>query len=672
MICSALFLVGFHCSKAPVEEVKPVILKTGISQVTIGWLSQEPYRGSVFYRLTGVRGKPSAAMEIPGETRRHEVTLTGLKPGILYTYWIGETGKQFQFRTQPPVNQPFTFMMVVGDLTGEVSKRVQTEVFDFLVSLTPVKDTARYDAFRASVPVFDPAGIVPLAGEAADEPETKPPDLTWKLDWGALRLVFIDNLDELGGLLDTPAPYTFGIMTYPGIVAAYRPSGKVDEESLRADDLHAALLNHNKENPTRPAGFVFVMGTKDDVLEVDGIRYVGIPAAAAGGSAAISKAIRVDVDIENIGAVFLDSREEIILRMPPLKGRRTCLECRRLAAKGAYRVGIKAYEEFIETNTGHYQIDDAYFAIAEIYDEKLFLFDEALQWYKRLIDEYPSGSLTPLARQRTKYLTQYTGQELKVLRRFEQIRKIEFARLKDQPEELVKLLEEVETAVKENPGSKLAPVMQHWAANRYRQFSLDKALAVYRDLREKYPGSAEAKEAAIGIGETYYNAGLYKEAIAAYREALDELPESAKTINSQISRTKRNLRRDELAIVFWGVLILLALIIILLKPRGLNFSRICGYIQVFVILLVLFSFAAWLIHEQFPSTGKWVLFAALFSLNAVISSLLSANFAAKAAGKLGRGARIIIGSVMGLILFIAGFYQVIYYVNVHFLVLFKL
>lgn len=663
--------MGFHCSKAPVEEVKPVILKAGISQVTIGWLSQKPYRGSVFYRLAGAAGKPSTAEEIPGETRRHEVTITGLKPGSHYTYWIGEAGKQYQFRTQPPVNQPFTFMMVVGDLSGEVSKRVQTEVFDFLVSLTPVKETARYDVLRVSVPVFDPAGIVPLPGEAAGQPETKPPGLNWKLDWGALRLVFIDNLDKLGGLLDTQAPYTFGILTYPEIVTAYRSPGKVDEESILANGLHTALLSHNKENPTRPAGFVFVMGTKDDVFEIDGIQYVGIPAAVKEG-AGISKAIRIDVDVENIGAVFLDSGEEIVLRMPPLKGRRTCLECRRLAAKGAYRAGIKAYKEFIETNTGHYQIDDAYFAIAEIYDEKLFQFEDALQWYKRLLDEYPSGSLTPLARQRTKYLTQYTGPELKLLRRFEQIRKIEFSRLKDQPAELVKLLEEVETTVKENPGGKLTPMMQHWTANRYRQFSLEKALSIYRDLREKYPGSAEAREAAIGIGETYYNAGLYKEALTAYKKALGELPESAKTINSQISRTKRNIRRDDLAIVFWVVLLLLTIIIILLKPRGLNFSRIWGYIQAFIILLILFSFAAWLIHEQFPSTAKWVLFAVLFSLNAVISSLLSANFAAKAAGSLGRGLRIIIGSLMGIILFAAGFYQIIYYVNDHFLVLFKL
>ncbi|MFC2155663.1 hypothetical protein ACFLRB_04145, partial [Acidobacteriota bacterium] len=657
LMCSALFFIGFHCSKAPAEEVEPVVLKTGPSQVTIGWLSQKAYRGSVFYRLAGTEGKPSAAVESPGETRQHEVIVTGLKPGTHYTYWIGEVGEQFRFRTQPPVNKPFTFMMAVGDLTGEVGQAVQAEVFDFLVSLTPVKKTGQYAGIRATIPVFDPAGILAIAGETPGQSETKPPGLTWKLDWGALRLVFMDNLDKLAGLLDTPAPHTFGILTYPGVLDAYKPSGKVDLDSTRASNLHAALMIHNRKNPTRPASFVFVLGTKDDKLEVDDIQYVGIPVEVTEGTAGIGKAIRVDVDVENIRAVFLDTREEIVLRMPPLKGRRTCLECRRLAAKGAYQTSIKAYKEFTETNAGHYQIDDAYFAIAEIYDEKLFLFHEALQWYQRLIDEYPAGSLTPLARQRTTFLTQYSTHELKLLRRFEQIRKVEFSRKKDQEEELVKLLEEVETTIKENPGSKLAPVMQHWVANRYRQFSMDKALTAYRILKEKYPGSVEAKEAAIEIGETYYNAGLYKEALTAYRKALQELPGSAKTINSQIKRTKRNIRRDVLAILFWAFLLLLTAVVILIKPRGFDFSKIGRYILVFIILFILLSFAAWLIHEQFPSTAKWVLFALLFSFNAVLSSLISTNFVAKALSSCGRGLRIIIGSLIGIVFFATGFYQ---------------
>jgi len=269
-------------------------------------------------------------------------------------------------------------------------------------------------------------------------------------------------------------------------------------------------------------------------------------------------------------------------------------------------------------------------------------------------------------------LTQYSGHELKLLRRFEQIRKVEFSRKKDQKEELAKLLEEVETTIKENPVSILAPVMQHWVANRYRQFSMEKALRAYRILKEKYPGSVEAKEAAIEIGETYYNAGLYKEALTAYQKALRELPGSAKTINSQIKRTKRNVRRDELAILFWALLLLLTAVVILIKPLGLDFSRISRYILVFIILFILLSFAAWLIHEQFPSTAKWVLFALLFSFSAVLSSLLSTNFAAKVVGGRSKALRLFIGSLMGLVFFAAGFYQTVYYINDHFLVLFKL
>lgn len=670
-MCSALIFIICHCSKAPVEEVKPVILKSGTTQVSIGWLSREPYRGSVFYKPAGTEVRFLTARESPGKSSQHEVTITGLKPGTRYSYRVGQEGKPYQFQTQPALNKPFTFMMLAGDVPGKILKTVQSEIFDFLIFLDSVKNPGRFAGIRAAAPVFDPAGPVKWRYYDGQQPG-EGRSLTWKLDWAGLRLLFIDDPGKMADLLAAPFPHTFGIITHTGAAETFKSPAKVDNETLRGDGFHKCLITFNQNNPANPASFVFILGWQEKAVKVDGIQYIGIPAAGAEGTAGSGKAIRVDVDLENIRAVFLDEDKEIVLRMPPLKGRRTCLECRRLADKGAYRESIKAYKEFIENNAGHYQVDDAYFAIAEIYDEKLFLFNEALTWYQRLIDEYPAGSLTPLARQRRHFLNQYPGDELNLLRRFEQIRKIEYSRKRDSQEEQEKLLAEVAAMIKDYPGSKLAPVMQFWLANRLRQFSTDKAIAAYRVLKEKYPGSDEAKEAGIEIGATYYNAGLYKEALKAYRQALLELPGSAKTINSQIKRTQRNIRRDVLAVIFLILAAVLIAGVILLKPLGLDFTGIGRYILVFIILFILLSFAAWLIHEQFPSTGKWVLFALLFSLNAALSSLLSANFAAKTAASRSRALRITIGSLMGIIFFAAGFYLIIYYINVHFLVLFKL
>jgi tetratricopeptide (TPR) repeat protein len=380
--------------------------------------------------------------------------------------------------------------------------------------------------------------------------------------------------------------------------------------------------------------------------------------------------------VENARAVFLDDEKEILLRKAPLKGKRTCLECRRLADKGAYEESIKAYKEFVENNRGHYQIDDAYFAIGEIYDEKLFHFPEAVKWYRRLATEYPTGTLAALAKQRIDYLSRYSDYDYKPLQTFERIRKIDYARKKDQPAEQAALLKQVETLLHDYPDSSLAPVIVHWLANRCRQTSPQRALQLYRTLEEKYPDSTESGNVPIEIGETYYGAGQYKEALKAYQTALNRLPHRKKIIEPQIRRTKRNIRRDVLSIVSWAAVLILIVLVFVLKPMGLYFKG-GFYFLAFVIMGLLLLFGGWLIREQFPSTRQSVLFALLFACDAVLSAFLSTNFSGKLFGPQPHGAgrktlKIVTGSLMGILFFIAGFYLIIYYVSVHFLVIFKL
>jgi hypothetical protein len=420
-----LFVFVFHCSKPPAEEAKPEILNVGTSGVTISWLSREPYKGRVFYKPTGTEAAPSSAAEKFDKTRQHEITITGLKPATHYTYWIGENGKHYRFQTQPPVNTPFSFIMVYGDFSQKVTNLLESEVPGFFISLNRITGASDpFSGVRAYVPVFGLAGADLVFQKVADDsrPGMVPPSLTWKLDWGGLRLIFIQDLDKLSGLLDTPAPHTFGIITYAGLLDVFTPSQNADLDSIRATKLHPGLLAHNQQYPTSPASFVWVIGSKGGAVEVDGIQYLGVPVEKE-GPAGKGKAIRVDVDVESARAVLLDEQKEIALRKPPIKGKRTCHECRRLADKGAYKESINAYKEFIENNLGHYQIDDAYFAIAEIYDEKLFIFTEAMAWYQRLIKEHPSGTLTALANQRIKYLSQYSDYDFKPLQGFERIRK---------------------------------------------------------------------------------------------------------------------------------------------------------------------------------------------------------------------------------------------------------
>lgn len=643
-----LVVFAVQCSESPTEEINPVILKMGPSGVTIAWVSEKPYKGAVFYKPTGTDAEPSSVREKFAASRRHEVTVTGLQQGTRYTYWPGKSRKRYQFQTQPAVNKPFSFLVVYDDVSQKIAALVKAEVPDFILSLNPVPmvggQPGRFAGVRAYVPVF--------AG-------TKEPGLNRALDWGGLRLIFLDNIEKLPGALDTLAPHTFGIITYPG----------ADKDSVRANALHTALLDHNRKNPTSPASFVWVIGSRDDAVKVDGIQYLGIQVEGSGDSKNNGKAIRIDVDVETTTAIFLDEEKSLVLREPPLKGKRTCAECRRLADKGAYEESIKAYKEFIENNRGHYQIDDAYFAIGEIYDEKLFKFPEAVQWYRLLIKEYPSGNLTPLAGQRLKYLSGYSGHGYQPLARFERIKKIDFSREKERAKERAALLEKAAAIIADYPDSKLAPVIQHWLANRWRQFSAAKAVELYGALKEKYPASAEAEEVSLEIGATYYDAGRYKEALTFYRKALKELPGRKETIAAQIMRAKRNLNRDTLATVSWLTVSILIVLAFLLKPTGFDFSRVGRFIAAFLVPGVILLFGGWLIHEQFSSAKELGLLVGLFAFNAALSSFLSTNFGAKFPGK---ALKMITGSVMGILFFAAGFYLTIYYVNIHYLVVFKL
>jgi tetratricopeptide (TPR) repeat protein len=668
-------VLGFQCTTPDSEVVKPEISNVGTTHATISWLSSKSYKGNVFYKPTGTGTAPRSVQD-SYESRQHEATVKGLKPSTRYSYWIGKNGKHFQFQTQPEAASPFSFMAVYGDVKEKIQSLMINEVFDFFLTLDPLaKSPASPDPFseaRAYVPVFNSKGI-----DSRILPGVQPGNKSgsgWTLDWGGLRLIFTGQLENLGKYLETQAPHTFGIVTTPQLVfnnTEVQTEAQTDDETaIGTGKLHRRLLAHNQKNTDSPVSFVWVLGKNDTAREVDGIQYMSIPVERAAGSAQKGAIIRIDVDIENIRAVYMDKQLEIQLRKPPLKGRRTCQECRRLADKGAYEESIKAYKEFIDNNRGHYQIDDAYFAIAEIYDEKLLTFPRALEWYRRLLKEYPSGSVTPLASQRIKYLENYSGHQFKPLKRFERIRKIEFSRQSAQPAQQEKMLQEVTVIIEDYPQCKLAPVMQHWIANRYRQLSLEKAVAAYRKLKTDYPDSPESRDALIEIGETYYYAGQYEEAVEQLLLALNQNPQNEKTITPLIKRAKRNIRRDVLADMSRILLVIFVFLVTVVKPRGLDLKRLKRIIPAVLLLAALYGFGAWLIHEQFKSNLEIILLSVLLAL----ASGLSAFFSTQLANKLGKTpfVRMITGSLTGILFYVLALYLIIYYVNVHYLVLVKL
>jgi len=668
-------------------EIKPEVLNISSSQATIAWLSEEEYKGRVFYQSAGNKAMPLSATEAFGASREHEAVLTGLKPSSRYTYWVGDSKSRFQFQTQPAASEPFSFLIVWGNISERIVSLMRSEFAEFIISLTPPSGQ-NFDWFsdvRAYVPIYGPSGIdSPFLRATASKDQSDSGNL-WKLDWGGLRLIFVGKAADtakISEMLNTPAAHTVGIITSLEAIGEFE-SKKISEldDSLRQTILHSILVAHNRRHPTKPAAFAAVIGKGAENIEADGVQYFGISTVGEDGAEnrKFSGTIRIDVDVESARAVFIDENKELAIKQPPLKQKRTCEECRRLADKGAYEESIKAYLEFIETNKGSFQIDDAYFAIADIFDSKLFEFQKALAWYQHLINKYPDGTFTPLANQRIKYISAYSDYDYNPLARFEQIRAIEFARKKEQPQERNKILDKVKALINEYPDSSLAPVMQHWLAYQYRLSEPDKAVEAYMTLRKNYSGHSEAQEAMIEIGETYYDAGQYREAISAFNEAIIELPALAEAIESQIARAERNLRRDKIAYVCWAILACICGMAFLKKPRHIDTSRISWSAAAFIMTGSLLSFGAWLIHEQFTSMKEMWLIVISFSVITSLSALISMNFANKPLAKRSADLRVshyifaaVAGTSVGIVFFLAGIYLTIYYIYVHYLIIVKL
>jgi tetratricopeptide (TPR) repeat protein len=677
LIIAAVATIFFlRVGKIVESTVKPEVLNVTTSQVTIAWTSKEKYKGRVSYMPAGTEVPAMIAAETFGASDQHEVVLTGLRASTRYTYWIGNSKSRFQFQTQPAQNSPFSFVAVWGDVSDRIVPLMRSESGEFIVSLTSATDQKNdwFSDVRPYVPVYNLLGIdSPFLKATGDKHQSVPNNL-WKLDWGGLRLIFVGRVAEpekIAEMFSSPSAHTIGIITSAEVIGAMesKKDAQIDD-SLGQTTLHSIIVSHNKQHPTRAAAFAAIIGNSEKNIEIDGVQYFGISTANKGNRS--SGAIRVDVDVESSRAVFVDENREVALKQPPLKQKRTCEECRRLADKGAYEESVKAYLEFIETHKGNFQIDDAYFAIAEIFDSKLFEFENALAWYRRLATEYPDGTLTSLASQRIKYISAYADYDYKPLANFERIKAVKYARKKDQPQERDKIFGEVKSLIKAYPDSNLAPVMQHWLANQYRLSEPDKAVEAYMTLRKNYRSHSESQEAMVEIGETYYDAGRYKEAIKAFNEALGEMPGLADTIKSQIARSERNLRRDKIAYVCWGIAAIVFGAAFIRKPRRIGARSIVCACAAFVIVGAVLSFYGWLIHEQFNSAREMVLIVSSFSAIAGLSALISMKFTRKVNADSTGIFSAVVGGLAGVVFFLAGIYLAIYHIYIHYLIVVKL
>ncbi len=647
-----LLCLGLSSCKKPVGQLSaPELLEVDTTQVVIAWHSELENVGRVMCRPAS-GGRPTLGEDEFGPSNTHEVVVRGLKPGTRYTYARSGLKEQFSFRTAPQGMTPFSFLLTAGDVSDSMEGWLVSENPDFIFSLTqPVQEKQdTFAAVRSALSVYGPDGIsAPFLAEQESQSAASQP---WYLDWGGLRLIVLGKGQKTFQFVASEAVHTHGVVLFVDQAGA---------EPALIEQVHAALTAHNTAHPSTPAAFVLLCGASGEVTLRDGIRYCPLPLSAK------KQGFRVDVSVELIRATSLLGEAQLVLREPPLREKRTCAECKRLAEQGAYEESVQAYKDFIAANAGHYQIDDAYFAIAELLDERLFRYKEALTWYRKLENEYPTGSLTPLARQRMKYLKAYGDYDFAPLAQFERIRRVSLARTEEASPEREALLNQVRTLVEQYPDAALASTMLYWLANQYRNTQPDRAVSIYQELAKTYAGKLYADEALLEIGQTYYGARRYHEGRSAFEIALEKLPKRRVEITAQIWRCNRNIRRGHLRWLSLAIFVVVLILAVLVKPFGLRLGRIGYALTGGVLMAVATAGGAWFIHEQFNSMQEMARLIGGFSAAAACGYLLSATLASKVSGKHGV-LRFLLATLLGLVLAVAGFYLTLYYVNEHYLV----
>ncbi len=668
VILIPVFFSGCRGEK-PVSARDIEVLRVERRQAVIAWTTQTQVKGKVFFRRAAGSGKPEIALETLSKSFRHQVILPNLTPGTRYTYWIDDPDRRFQFQTQPEANTPFSFVLVSGDDKRKIEQTVMSEIPDFILDMQSPGSREKdvFSRVRPYVPVFDRKGVQSPFLETQKRPSRGP----WPLDWGELRLWVAKEVSALESLPESPKAGIQGVVLAPEDRSRAAPG----PNRLKESDLFKTLAQNNRDHPAGVISFALVPAETPWYKKAGETSFLGLPMGNA------RSRVRMDVGSHSVTAVLLETGEKFALKEPPLKAKITCDDCRKLADKGAYTAAIDAYRNFIQNNAGHFQIDDAYFSVARLYDEKLFDFKAAVQWYERLIQEEEKSSLTPLARQRIQFLNARSDFDFKPLARFERIKKIEVPRKKNRPGEMVKVLEQARAIAQEHPSAVIAPGIWHWLGMQYRDLDTGLSVRAFEQILKNYPGSEEAGTARADMGDTHYRAGDYPRARQAYEKALAHAlvhnPGLTGTIKAQIKRCSRNILRMRLAGTAVVVMAVVSFIILILRPRGISLNMVRRGGLALAGLMGANFLAAWVIHEQFLSTAEMGGLVAWFSLasawagmgGAVISQKLTLFFEDRFLARLLAN---LCGVCSGLVLFGAGFYLSVFYMNQHYLIIFKL
>ena len=424
----------------------------------------------------------------------HRVALTGLKPSTRYSYRIEPVGLTATFRTAPSTDGSFDLMILDADSPACKSK-------------TSEKDP-------------DP-DIVVFSGSCAGEVGRKP------------ESVFTVSIPATGG---TPIQFG-GSLLILGKDLPNALQAQIDPESasLRKIFLLSALPS------AVPASLI-----ENAVCAPGGCFFKGKTIASEP-----DKTSRLEVDTFEVAWILgtgNDRTRRVVIEAPP-ETKKNCLYCDRLMESGRYEESIAWYKDFIATTPSMSAQEDPYFSMAQILDEKLFRYGEAIDAYRVFLEYYPKSRKRVLAQYRLDYLLLHDDLDFAPLAAFERAKA---GLVRNDPIPTVEAVEKILTLY---PDATVAPEILFWLGNLLETSHPERSRIHYNTLIQRFPTKENALVAAIALGDILYREKNFRDATVAYEKASQIAPKSyGISILEKLRKSKRNILRENIRWASWIVL----------------------------------------------------------------------------------------------------------------------
>ncbi|MDP8223808.1 MAG: tetratricopeptide repeat protein [Candidatus Lernaella stagnicola] len=458
----------------------------GPFSATVAWESATPGRYDIAYG-EGTLFDRSVSETDAGTS--HRINLTGLKPSTRYAYRFGEGGPTFRFRSA--AGRGGAFDLVVLDAASPACGPAAPLP-------TPAPDVVVVFGECSGVLAQHPASILTIRG-----PQAHP------VSFGDARIIVVDTPSAAAAALPPDAD------TRRLVVVPRLPQDAPGEQTPVVLSPRGALTAERR---------VQWPASQDAWLEIDAF------------------------EIAQAGAEGDDRVRRVIVPAPP-DSRKSCLYCDRLLEAGRYEESIAWYQNFIRDNQNEHQVEDAFFTVARILDEKLFRFADALLAYDTFLARYSDSRRVPLAWYRGNYLRSRDDFDFQPLESFERA-KAELVREDPDP-----AVEKVEAMLADFPHAAVGEDALFWLGNLLQTDQPRRAVGYFQQLMERYPQSESAALAAIALGDIHYRANQNRAAIAAYERALETVPPKYHiSLQDKLRKAGRNVGREIARWTAWAIL----------------------------------------------------------------------------------------------------------------------